>query len=128
MDYSQIVKVYLKIRDKRADLKKAFDTSDNELKAKQEQLEGTMLDFLNTSGVDSTRTEAGTFFKQEDLIPTGSDWAAFYDWIKEHDAFDALERRVKKVFISNYLEENDGAVPPGISIFRQYKVRVRRPS
>lgn len=128
MDYNQYVKVFLKIRDKRSELKRAFEAEDNALKAKAELIEGELLKFLNTNKVDSSRTDAGTFYRQEDIQPSGSDWGAFYDWIAENQAFDALERRIKKTFVSDYMAENGGALPPGISVYRQYKVRVRKPS
>ena len=60
------------------------------------------------------------------MIPTGQDWEAFYDWIKEHDAFDALERRIKRTFVSKYMDDNDGAIPPGVNVFRRYTVEVRK--
>lgn len=126
MDYNRIVNVHLKIRDKRAEIKKVYEAEDKALLDQQERLEGELLRFLNDSGVDSSRTEAGTFFKQKDVIPTGADWAAFYAWVREHDAFDALERRIKKTFITEYMEANDDALPPGVSTFTRYKVRVRR--
>ena len=46
--------------------------------------------------------------------------------MKQNDAFDALERRIKKTFVSEYMENNGGAIPPGVSVYRQYAVRVRR--
>lgn len=117
---------YIKIRDKRSEIKKAFDAEDTALKAKLTLLEGAMLQTLNSTNSDSIRTDGGTFYKQEDVTPSGSDWAAFYDWVKQNDAFDALERRIKKTFITEYMEANDGAIPPGVSVYRQFVCRVRR--
>jgi hypothetical protein len=50
----------------------------------------------------------------------------FYVWIKDNDAFDALERRVKKSFIATYMEDNKGELPPGISVMQEYTVTIRR--
>lgn len=126
MDYNKLVTVYTKIREKRAEIKKAFDTEDGALKKQLEKLEGVLLGQLNATNTDSIRTEAGTFYRQEDITPSGSDWGAFYAWVKDNDAFDALERRIKKTFVSEYMEANDGAVPPGVSVYRQHVVRVRK--
>lgn len=147
VDLDKIVAVYTKIRDKRSELKKAFEKEDTGLKGKLEQLEGVLLNQLNTTKSDSTKTSHGTFYRQKDVMPSCSDWAAFYAWIKEHDAFDALERRVKKTFITDYMEEHrrkaleqqaeDGhdsehsdaatpQLPPGISVYTKYVVRVRK--
>jgi len=126
MDMDRLVKAHLKIRDARRDLKKKFDEQDRDLKGKQERLEAEMLRFLNENKIDNSKTAAGTFYRQVDTIPTGSDWEAFYDWVKENDAFDALERRIKKGFINEYMEEHGGETPPGVSVHKQYVIRVRR--
>ena len=126
MDLNKVVSTYLKIREKRSVIKKAYDAEDAELKSKLKTLEGFMLGKLNETNADSVKTEAGTFYRQEDVTPTGSDWQALYRWIAENDAFDALERRIKKGFITEYMETHEGGLPPGVSVFREYVVRVRR--
>lgn len=128
LDLGRLTKAHINIRDARAALKKQYDDADVDLKASQERLENAMLDHLNKHGMESVRTEFGTFYKQEDIKPSGSDWQALYDWIKEHDAWDALERRIKKTFVSEYMEAHQGSLPPGVSVHREFVVRVRRPS
>jgi hypothetical protein len=126
MDTNALTKTYVKIRDARTALKRKFDEEDGKLKAKLERLEGAMLKFLQESGIDSAKTENGTFYRQEEITPTGSDWDRFYQWIAENDAFDALERRIKKTFVKEYMETHEGAIPPGVTVYREYVVRVRR--
>lgn len=126
MDHNKLVAVYTKIRNKRAEIKKAYEAEDDALKAQLAKLEGVMLSSLATTNTDAIRTEAGTFYRQEDVTPSCSDWQAFYDWVKHNDAFDALERRIKKTFITEYMEGHEGSVPPGVSVYRQYVVRVRK--
>lgn len=128
MDTSKMVRVYLKMREARTELKRQYEAQDSELKGKMEKLEVAMLRFLNENKIENVATPAGTFYKQEEVTPTGSDWEAFYDWVKRNDAFDALERRIKKTFVKEYMETNGGAVPPGVSVFREHVVRVRRSS
>lgn len=126
MDNAKMVRVYLKMRDARTALKRQFEEEDGKIKAQMEKLEIAMLKHLQDSNSDSVRTDAGMFYRQEEITPTGSDWEAFYQWIKDNDAFDALERRVKKTFIKEYAETHNGGIPPGISVYREYVVRVRR--
>jgi hypothetical protein len=126
MDTNALTKTYVKIRDARTALKRKFDEEDGKLKAKLERLEGAMLKFLQESGIDSAKTENGTFYRQEEITPTGSDWDRFYQWIAENDAVDALERRIKKTFVKEYMETHEGAIPPGVTVYREYVVRVRR--
>lgn len=128
MDWARVTKAHVRIREERARLKREFDERDTVLKSQQQMLEGEMLKHLNETGSESVRTANGTFYRQENLIPNGSDWNAIYDWIKENDAWDMLERRIKRVFVQEYMETHDGALPPGVSAFREFVVRVRRPT
>jgi hypothetical protein len=126
MDINKLTKAYINIREAKHALKKQFDEADGDLKKKLERIEAEMLRFLQTSNTDSVKTDAGTFYRQEEITPTGSDWDLFYHWIAENEAFDALERRVKKTFVKEYMEAHDGSIPPGLSVYREFVVRVRR--
>jgi hypothetical protein len=128
IDLSQVCETYRKIRDAKAEIKRAMEEKIAELDGKLEKLEGFMLQHLNTHGMDSVRTAGGTFYKQEDIRPNIVDDKAFYEWIKANDAFDALERRVKKTFVTEYMESHEGKLPPpGIHVTREFVVRVRKP-
>lgn len=126
MDINKLVRAHLAIRDKRKELTAAHDEVDNDLKQKQSRLEAEMLRFMQESDTESIRTESGTIYQQESLKPAAADWSAFYEWIKENDAFDALEKRIKATFVKEFMEENDGETPPGVSVHREYVARVRR--
>jgi hypothetical protein len=125
-DMNKLTKVYIKIRDARSKLKKDWEQQDAALKEKLERLEGEMLRFLNDTQQNSSKTDSGIVYRQEEITPTGADWNAFYQWVKDHDAFDALERRIKKTFVKEYMDANGGGIPPGVSVYREYVVRVRR--
>ena len=126
MNYEKIISAYIKIRDARAALKRKFEEEDADLKSKQDRLGAELLRVLNDMGVSSIKTNAGLFYKEKDIKPSVSDWDALYRFIRENDAFEALERRVKKKFVMDYMEENDGATPPGVSTITEYSVTVRR--
>lgn len=126
IDMDKITRAYVRLRDARADAKKAWMDEDTKFAQKMERLEAEMLRFLNDSKTDSFKTQNGTVYKQLDIIPTGSDWDILYHWIAKNDAFDALERRIKKTFVKDYMDSHEGTPPPGVSVLREYKVRVRR--
>lgn len=126
LDLGKITRAHINIRDARTKLRQEYEAADKDLKDAQTKLENAMLGHLNAHGMESVRTDAGTFYRQEEITPSASDWQAFYDWIKEHDAWDALERRIKKTFIKEFAEAHGGGLPPGVSVFREFVVRVRR--
>lgn len=126
MDVDRLAKAYIALREARSALKAEFEEKYKTLGAKQERLEAEMLKFLQENNSDSVKTSNGTIYRQEELTPSGSDWEVFYNWVAENEAFDALERRIKKTFVKEYMEAHDGAPPPGVSVYREYVVRVRR--
>lgn len=137
MDLGKIVSTYVKMRDALSVKRKAFEAEEDAIKAQMKVLENALLDHLNKAGegVNSVSTDAGTFYRTEEIIPTCSDWDALYAWIAENNEFEALERRIKKTFVKDYMDSHkvtheDGSVepilPPGVSVLRRYEVRIRR--
>lgn len=51
-----------------------------------------------------------------------------YDFIKKHDAFHLLERRVHNANMQQFLEENPDAVPAGLNAETKYTITVRKPT
>lgn len=126
VDVNRLTKAYIKLRDARSELKKDWEKEDAKFKEKLEKIEGALLKFLNETQQNSSKTDAGIVYRQEEITPTGADWDAFYGWVAKNNAFDALERRIKKTFIREYMDTHDGGIPPGVSVYREFVVRVRR--
>ena len=126
VSYDKLVRTYVKIRDARTALKQTFEAEDRVLKDKLETLENYMLQSMNSSGVESVKTPAGTAYRTETMVPTGSDWTAFYAWVRENNAFDFIFRRIKADSVKEYMDQNDGKVPPGVSVYSKYGVTIRR--
>jgi hypothetical protein len=122
----KVTETYVKIRDARSVLKKEYEAKDLELKAQLETLDAFFLETLQTLGVESVRTKHGTVYQSTSIKPSCMDWNAFYTWIAENEAFDALEKRVKKSFIVDYMNDNKDELPPGISVLKEYTVTIRR--
>lgn len=125
-DNEKLVKIYIKIRDARAAAKREFEAEDKRLKEQQERVGAELLRFLNDNKLENANTAHGVFYKTEDVTPSAADWDTIYKWIVKNNAFDALEKRLKKTFISQYMEENKGEAPPGVNVMKQYVIRVRR--
>lgn len=126
VNWEKIVKVHKKIKAALDEKRKAYEAEEAKLKGDLEEITNFMLTCLNDGGMESVKTTEGTFFRKEKVIPQGADWDAFYKWVAKNDAFDALERRIKSTFITDYMKEHDGALPPGVNVFRQWTVGVRK--
>jgi hypothetical protein len=125
-DMERVVRAYVNIRDARAKRKREWEAEDAKLSADQDRLGMFLLKHLNDAKVNSSSTNAGTFYKQKVVMPSASDWEAFYAWIAENNAFDFLERRIKRTAITEYMETNENRLPPGVSTFDKYEVHVRK--
>lgn len=122
----KVTETYIKIRDARAQLKREYEAKDKEYVDQMDMLEAFLLSVVDNLGIESMKTAHGTVIKSISIKPSCGDWNAFYTWIADNRAFDALEKRVKKTFIIDYMNDNKGDLPPGVSVHREYEITVRR--
>ena len=128
-DVNKLAEAYIAIRDKRAEIKKAFETEYEALGKGLELLGAQMLLELQSQHAESIKTEHGTIYRQEEIKPSCADWMALDTWMKAHPEYgasDVLEKRVSKKFVQEYMAGNNDELPAGINIYREYVVRVRR--
>lgn len=122
----KLAEVYIKIRDKRAELKEQYEAQDDGLKAQQELLAEKMLDICRDNNADSIKTPAGTIIRKVDTRYWTTDWDSMYQFIEEHDAYPLLEKRIHQTNLKQFLEENPELLPAGLQADRKYTVVVRR--
>ncbi len=125
----RVIQAYGAIREAREARKRMWATEDAALEEDQTKLRALMLSIMNDAGAQSIKTDHGTAYRTEKTKASAADWGAVYDWImQDPERFEILEKRIKPTFINEYMEANDGAIPPGINVHREYEVAVRRPS
>lgn len=125
-DLDQLTSIYLKIRDKRADIKREFDNADKDLEAQQKMLAEQMLDSCKEIGADSIKTPHGTIIRSVKSKYWTGDWDSMYNFIREHDAFGLLEKRLHQTNMKDFLNENPDVMPMGLNVENEYTVVVRR--
>lgn len=118
----KLVKVYLKLREARAELKQ----QDEELENQQKLIQNELLELCKSMGAESIRTEFGTIIRSTQRRYWTNDWDSFYKFIKEHDAFQLLQKRITNTNMAQFLEENPDLHPPGLNVDAEYTVSVRR--
>ena len=119
---NQLVKVFLKIREKRAELAR----QDSELEEQQDMIEARLLEICKEIGTDGLKTELGTVSRSVKKRFWTSDWHSFYNFLKEHDAVELLEKRISQSNMATFLEENPDAFPPGLQVDSRYTAVIRR--
>ena len=124
---AKLTRVFLKIRDKRAEIKQAFDAEDKQLLEKQDKIKDALLTFCKDNNLDSVRTESGTFFRTVKTRYWTNDWDAMNAFIKEHDVPEFYEKRLNQAVVKEFInEELEGEVPDFVNIKSEYQVTVRK--
>jgi hypothetical protein len=126
MKLSEAVSLYIKLRDKKAAMKKEFEVSIAPLNEKMDKLEAKLLEVFNTTGMESVRTEFGTAYSSVRSSATVADRDSFISYVRSHDDWALLEVRPAKLAIEEFRAANDGGLPPGINFTEERVVNVRR--
>jgi sugar phosphate isomerase/epimerase len=126
VDLDKLTQIYIKIRDARADNKRAFEAQDKELEEQMQTLSGQMLDTCKDMNADSIRTPHGTIIRTVKSRYWTNDWDSMYSFIEEHSAFGLLEKRLHQTNMKDFLFENPDVLPMGLNVDSEYTVSVRR--
>lgn len=122
----ELTAVYIRIRDERAALKHKYEQADLALEEQMNVLAEEMLNLCKKIGADSIRTKAGTIIRSVKSRYWTNDWDSMYRFIKEHDAFPLLEKRLHQSHMKEFLTENPDLLPAGLNVESEYTVSVRR--
>lgn len=125
MKLDLIVERYVQMRDRKAEMKAAYEASVADLNTGMAKLENAIMATLNEQGVESVRTASGTAFKSVSNSATIADWDMYLAFVKENDRWDMLEKRCAKLAVEQYRAANDD-LPPGVNWKSAVTVNVRR--
>ena len=125
-DLDRLVSVYVKIRDKKAELATEFTAKEKELNAKLDTLKTALLEHCKATGTESVKTASGTFWRTQKKRFWTSDWEAMNKFIVENEVVDLLEKRISQGNMRQFLEENPNLHPPGLNADDEYTITVRR--
>ena len=122
----KLVDVYIKIRNKRAEILKAYEVEDNGLKEQLEVIEEHMLDKCKEEDANSINTPYGTIIRTVKQRFWPADWEIFNQYVLDNEALGLLEKRVHQTNMSAWIEEHKDNPPPGLNIDRKYACSVRK--
>ena len=122
----KLVSVYIKIRDKRSAILRAYEEQDNVLKEQQAMVSNQMLEIMKEVGATNIKTTYGTVSRSVSTRFTTNDWGSMYAFVKEHDAMHLMEQRISQGNMKRFLEENPDQLPIGLNSSSTYTVSVRK--
>lgn len=117
---------YVKLRDL---IKKKVDAHTEEIKPLKETLEklnSVMLAHLTQIGADSVATAAGTVSRTTKKSATIADMSAFWTYVVTQGDFDMVDKKANAKRVEEYIEANQGQLPPGVTFSQVDLVGVRR--
>lgn len=126
MDANQLVKVYIKIRDAKDRLVKQHEEALEKLEQQLDVVEQELLAICKATGQDGGKTENGSFTRTVKTRYWTSDWDSMYQFIKNHDAPELLERRIHQGNFKEFLQDNPDKMPEGMNVDSRYSITVRR--
>jgi hypothetical protein len=126
MPVEKRVKLYIKTRAAKSAAQKEFDETKAQFEKIMELCENTMLKDADGQGVTGFTTPWGTTYAAETMKISIADDNAFYSFVKGEGDLDFFERRVSSTHVQQYMEQHDGNLPPGLNIFRERVMRVRK--
>lgn len=124
----KMVTAYIRIRDKRKEIKDAYEAEDAILEAKLDAVAKALVAACNVAGTTTLKTPFGTATKTVKTRYWTSDWAEFYKVVREMDQPELLERRISQTNFKEFLAKHPDKLPKGVNVDSKYDVTVRRAS
>ena len=121
----RLVKAYLRIREQRSTNNAAAKVVDDQLKDQLGMVNAELLSRMKARGQDGFKTALGAVYKAVVVRVAIADEGIFFPWVRENDALDFLERRVKSTEVQKYMAAH-GEAPPGLTIYKEEEARVRK--
>ena len=124
----RLAKVYVKIRDKVAELTKDYESQVEQLKEQQAQVASAMKEQLRAAGMLSSKTEYGTvsLITKQRFVAMDAD--AFKRFVLEQQAPDLYEQRIAQKNMAEFIKENPTIAVPGLNVLSEVAISVRRPT
>ena len=122
----KLTRVFVKIRNAKAELAAEFKKKDEELTTQMDELKRAMLDYCKEQNVESVRTEAGLIYRTVRTRYWTGDWEAMHKFIVDNNLPYLLEKRLNQSAVKELLEESPEMVPPGLNADSEYSITVRK--
>jgi hypothetical protein len=126
MNIRDVIAKYVELRDRKEALVKKQREEVAKITSVMDKIEQALFGVMSETGTDSVKTPAGTAFFTTRTSATVDDRDMFFDFVREHEAWDMLESRCAKSAVEQYLE-TEGELPPGVTRRVEKVVSIHRP-
>jgi hypothetical protein len=125
---AELIARNLALEDQVKAAQKSRDAWAKPLKTEIAEIESTLFARLKERGADSTRTDAGTAYISTIMNTKVESREALFDHIAENwdDIGGEVALNISKEAVRTFMEENNGQLPPGMSISHFQRLNIRR--
>lgn len=125
---SELAEQYIRLRDKREELKTAYSERDKKIEARMDELSAKMLVLCEKTQATSIRTDAGTIIQRTESSYSTNNWDTMYEVINEYDAPWLLWKRINNTAMKEFLADHPEVYPAGLNVENKRTIMVRKPS
>jgi hypothetical protein len=125
IETDRLVRTFIKIRAARGALKRSYEEEDGDLQLKLKAVENELLRRAQEQNVEGFKTADGTTYISEERHASIADADEFTEFVKKTGDVYFYEQRPSLGHITEYQAAHDGALPPGVRMFREFRMRVR---
>jgi hypothetical protein len=126
---AKLIRAYIKLREKRSELKSEFEAQDKVFEENMNLLKERMLEYFKqpeNEGATNFSSEEGMFIRTTKTKYWTDDWESFHKFVVEENAPELLEKRVAQGNMKQYLEDNPDKLPMGLNTTTEYTITVRK--
>jgi hypothetical protein len=116
------------MRDKKSEIKKAFDAEYDAITAQQDRVKYELLAYCKAEGINSTGTDAGTVIRSIKTKYWTNDWDEINKFIISNDLPEFYAKSLNQTNIKDWLESHPEDKIPGLNIDSEYVISVRNPT
>ena len=126
MNVADMIGQYIQCRDWIEASDKAHAESQKTVRERMTLLEAAVAEKINELGGESVKTEQGTAYRSTLMATKVADRDTFMRFVFDGKRENFLTSAVSKDAVKEYLEENNGQLPPGIDVTYIFKTNFRR--
>ena len=122
LDLGTAIDKLYELRSQRLDVEKVVKTMKSDELALRVHIK-QMLDSINLDGAKGSAATAAVITSVD---PVAKDWLQIYEFIRENDAFDMLQKRLSSIAVKERWES--GILVPGIEKFDNWDLSITKRS
>lgn len=123
----KLAKIYIKLREKKSQIKAEFDEQYNKLSEDQDMIKTALLEYCKENNLEGFKTAFGTVSRTVRSKYWTSDWSSMYEFVLEHEVPEFFEKRLNQSAVKAFLEENPKLTPKGLNTDSEYSISITKP-